>query len=186
MYSESLYPLLHYGWAPLRALRTDRFKLIDVPRPELYDLAQDPAEEENLHGARAESGRRADRRSRPTSGTASRAASRPARRAPEIDERTVARLRSLGYLAGGGGVSVEDEDERARDDPKDRLQLHQKIVDAQSRIGHREIRRRQATPGAGPRRGRGDSRRAPDAGPDRGRASTARRTRSATSNGPSS
>ena len=51
MYSESLYPLLHYGWAPLRAFRTGRFKLIDVPRPELYDLAQDPAEARNLHDA---------------------------------------------------------------------------------------------------------------------------------------
>ena len=44
VYSESLYPLLHYGWAPLRSLRTDRYKLIDVPRPELYDLSWSPEE----------------------------------------------------------------------------------------------------------------------------------------------
>ena len=137
VYSESLYPLLHYGWAPLRALRTDRFKLIDAPRPELYDIAQDPAEEKNLHGAQAnrageltaDLGRLRHRieSGKPPGGTEA-----------AIDESSVARLRSLGYLAGGGGVGVEKEGERARVDPKDRLQLHQKIVDAQSRISHRE------------------------------------------------
>ena len=155
VYSESLYPLLHYGWAPLRALRTDRFKLIDAPRPELYDIAQDPAEEKNLHGAEpdrareltADLGRLRHRieSGKPTGATA-----------PEIDERAVARLRSLGYLAGGGGVGVEDEGERPRVDPKDRLHIHQKIVDAQSRICSPRIRHRPATPGAGPRRGRRD------------------------------
>ncbi len=41
-------------------------------------------------------------------------------------------------MAGEGGVSVEDEDVRGRSDPKDRLQLHQKIMEAQSRIGHHD------------------------------------------------
>jgi arylsulfatase A-like enzyme/Tfp pilus assembly protein PilF len=137
VYSESLYPLLHYGWAPLRALRTNRLKLIDVPRPELYDLARDPAEVENLHDAHPNRARQL---------TADLGRLRhliekgepPGGKAPESDERTVAALRSLGYLAGGGGVGVEEEGERARDDPKDQLHLHQKVVDAQSRISHRE------------------------------------------------
>ena len=43
-YSESLHPLLQYGWAPLHALRTDRYKLIEAPRPELYDLQHDAGE----------------------------------------------------------------------------------------------------------------------------------------------
>ncbi|HQQ75803.1 MAG TPA: sulfatase-like hydrolase/transferase [Thermoanaerobaculia bacterium] len=137
VYSESLYPLLHYGWAPLRALRAGRFKLIDVPRPELYDVAQDPTEEQNLHSVDPNRAREltADLgrlRHRIESGKL------PAGNAPEIDQRAVARLRSLGYLAGGGGVAVGKESERVRADPKDRLQLHQKIVDAQSRISHRE------------------------------------------------
>ena len=42
VYSESLYPLLHYGWAPLRSVRTDQYKLISAPRPEVFDLAADP------------------------------------------------------------------------------------------------------------------------------------------------
>jgi arylsulfatase A-like enzyme/Tfp pilus assembly protein PilF len=137
VYSESLYPLLHYGWAPLRALRADRFKFIDVPRPELYDLADDPGENRNLHDEQpgradeleAELGqlRRRIERDAPSPDST-----------PQMDERTLAQLRALGYVAGQGGVSVEDEDEQGRADPKDRLQLHQKIMAAQSMIGNHE------------------------------------------------
>jgi arylsulfatase A-like enzyme len=48
VYSESLYPLLHYGWAPLRAVRTDNRKLISAPRPEVFDVIADPREERDL------------------------------------------------------------------------------------------------------------------------------------------
>jgi arylsulfatase A-like enzyme len=47
VYAESFYPR-RLGWAPLRTLRDARFKLIDAPRPELYDLARDPFEERNI------------------------------------------------------------------------------------------------------------------------------------------
>jgi arylsulfatase A-like enzyme len=50
-YSESLYPQ-RFGWSPLRALRDGRFKLIDAPRPELYDLQRDPFEEHNIYDQR--------------------------------------------------------------------------------------------------------------------------------------
>ena len=32
-YSEAMYPLHHYGWSDLRALRSGRYKVIDAPRP---------------------------------------------------------------------------------------------------------------------------------------------------------
>ena len=41
-YSETLLPKFYMNWAPLRALRDGRYKLIDAPRPELYDLQADP------------------------------------------------------------------------------------------------------------------------------------------------
>jgi arylsulfatase A-like enzyme/Flp pilus assembly protein TadD len=137
VYSESLYALLHYGWAPLRAIRTDRLKLIDAPRAELYDLAKDPGELSNLHDRepdRAEALTAAldDLRHRIESGE------QPGSAKPDIDEQTLAKLRSLGYVAGQGGASVADENDRKRDDPKDRLQLHQKIMEAQSCMAHRE------------------------------------------------
>src|SRR3954465_1467078 len=43
-YSESLYPELELGWAPLHAMRLGRFKLIDAPRAELYDVLADRGE----------------------------------------------------------------------------------------------------------------------------------------------
>jgi arylsulfatase A-like enzyme/Flp pilus assembly protein TadD len=47
-YAESLLPLLHYGWSDLRVLRDGRWKYIQAPRPELYDLVHDPGERSNL------------------------------------------------------------------------------------------------------------------------------------------
>ena len=47
-YAESLLPLLHYGWSDLRALRDGRWKYIQAPRPELYDLEADPGETRDL------------------------------------------------------------------------------------------------------------------------------------------
>ena len=63
-YSEAMYPLHHYGWSELRALRSGRYKVIDAPRPELYDLDRDPARERtNLCGERQRARRSDDRRS---------------------------------------------------------------------------------------------------------------------------
>lgn len=44
--AETDYPL-RFGWAPLRSVRSQGFKFIDAPRPELYDLRSDPAESGN-------------------------------------------------------------------------------------------------------------------------------------------
>jgi choline-sulfatase len=45
---ETDYPL-RWGWAPLRALRYEDTKWIQAPRPELYDLQNDPKELKNLY-----------------------------------------------------------------------------------------------------------------------------------------
>jgi arylsulfatase A-like enzyme len=50
LFGETDYPL-RWGWAPLRALRTADAKLIEAPRPELYDLQADPKEMNNLYAA---------------------------------------------------------------------------------------------------------------------------------------
>jgi len=47
-YAESLAGELDHGWAPLHAIRTDRYHYIRAPRPELYDLESDPHELKNL------------------------------------------------------------------------------------------------------------------------------------------
>ena len=52
-YAEALYPLHHFGWSELRAWRAGRYKVIDAPRPELYDLERDPHETMNLYARTA-------------------------------------------------------------------------------------------------------------------------------------
>jgi tetratricopeptide (TPR) repeat protein len=37
-YGESYFPLLYLNWAPLRSIQDERWKFIDAPAPELYDL----------------------------------------------------------------------------------------------------------------------------------------------------
>ncbi len=48
-FGETDYPL-RFGWAPLRSVRTDGFKFIEAPKPELYDLQKDPGELKNEYG----------------------------------------------------------------------------------------------------------------------------------------
>jgi Flp pilus assembly protein TadD len=48
IYSETLYPRLHLGWSDLASLADDRDHYIESPRPEIYDLAADPGEKDDL------------------------------------------------------------------------------------------------------------------------------------------
>jgi arylsulfatase A-like enzyme/Tfp pilus assembly protein PilF len=133
VYSESMYPLLHYGWAPLRSIRTDRFKLIDVPRPELYDVAEDRREERNL--VEQQPNRTLELETQLTE-LREEIEEGPASTDQDVvlDEQTLAQLQALGYMAGQGGVTVDQEEEISRADPKDKLALHQKMMAAQSRM----------------------------------------------------
>jgi arylsulfatase A-like enzyme/cytochrome c-type biogenesis protein CcmH/NrfG len=47
-FGETDYPL-RFGWAPLRSVRSEGNKLIEAPRPELYDLKSDAAELSNQY-----------------------------------------------------------------------------------------------------------------------------------------
>ncbi len=48
VYAETFISQLQFGWSPLRSYRLGRYKLIDAPRPELYDLVTDPGEKVNI------------------------------------------------------------------------------------------------------------------------------------------
>lgn len=115
---ETLRPWLSYGWSPLTALRQGTWKLIAAPRPELYDLAEDPGEAANL--VRDE---RAKARELRTLLLAAEKA--PAAAAPALDDpETLARLRSLGYVGAGSDPGEPPAAARAGlADPKDRLEL---------------------------------------------------------------
>ncbi len=48
IFSESIYPRLHLGWSDTRSLIDGGQHYIDAPRSELYDLAADPSEQNNI------------------------------------------------------------------------------------------------------------------------------------------
>jgi len=115
-YAESEYAS-GFGWAPLRALRRGPLKLIEAPRPELYDLERDPAEERNLaEGRQTEARRLGDALQRLSS---ARVPSAARRMSAEEEEQ----LRALGYVGSPGARSPEPGS-RGRD-PKEALPLFQ-------------------------------------------------------------
>ncbi len=121
-YAEAVYPRYHYGWSDLASLRVENMKYVAAPRPELYDLAADPGEVNNLHAARPDE---ADRMASMLQALESRWTDRalPAQ-VDEIDPDTRARLAALGYLASfAGGGSAEPVDRSTLGDPKDKIHL---------------------------------------------------------------
>jgi arylsulfatase A-like enzyme/Tfp pilus assembly protein PilF len=118
-YAETLYPEREFGWAPLHALRTARFKLIDAPHAELYDLAADAKETTNRlreQAAPAEELRR----------KLELALSRPApAAAAQVDPETAERLGALGYVGAGGAQPARGG--ASRRDPKDGVRLMPRI-----------------------------------------------------------
>jgi len=44
-YLETLYPRTYMNWSELRAMRSDYWKLIVAPHPELYNLERDRGRE---------------------------------------------------------------------------------------------------------------------------------------------
>ena len=126
-YAESHYPAT-FGWSPLRSFRIADLKLIDAPRPELFDLAADPREERDLAAQRPEAVERLRQAIR-----ALRERGRPPS-AATLDSAAEERLRALGYVASA--APVEDADAAGRPDPKDRLgsyRAYEEAVWAESR-----------------------------------------------------
>jgi choline-sulfatase len=128
VFGETDYPL-SFGWAPLRAVREGGFKFIEAPRPELYDLGQDPGELKNeyepwnptvkhLRTDLASSPMRPPRLSKST-GTAGSA--------------TLSELRALGYLGPADkGSSTNVPEFSSLPDPKDKIEeqnlLHSAMI----------------------------------------------------------
>ena len=113
-YAETLVPLLQFGWSDLRVIREGRFKYVQAPRPELYDLREDPGERRDLarerpqqvdamRGALAKELER-ERNSRPQGG-------------PRPSDEVVERLGALGYVGAGGAAETATPGA----DPKDRI-----------------------------------------------------------------
>jgi arylsulfatase A-like enzyme/Tfp pilus assembly protein PilF len=118
-YGETYYPYYHFGWSPLRYIRTDRLKFIDAPQPELYDIVSDPAETKNLEASHSALANELRDRLR---AAYSRFRSQPSSKKEETDPATLEKLRSLGYVTYLSRTSGEIE--TGLPDPKAKLQIY--------------------------------------------------------------
>lgn len=126
-YAEAMYPLHHYGWSALKAIRLGPYKLIDAPRPELFDLSKDPGETTNLFAAEPDVANRLQRSLRALEAGFERAGAPP--KAESVDPETRARLASLGYVSSF--VATASDPEVVRADPKDKIALFNLMSEAQ-------------------------------------------------------
>jgi choline-sulfatase len=129
-YSETLLPKFYMNWAPLRAFREGRFKLIDAPRPELYDLAADPGESHNIY---AEQPRKA---AALREGLDRLAASGDAMSLQTLDREAMEKLAALGYIGAGAEPRA---DATSLADPKDFIALFDRLRQANSAVRDRRF-----------------------------------------------
>jgi arylsulfatase A-like enzyme len=117
-YIESEGPTHHFNWASLRGIRTDRYKYIEAPKPELYDLQADPRELTNLYrDERAKSREFREMLNRVLEDYSYQDLSDLSNRA-KMDRESLDKLQSLGYIFASFGESSPDE---ALPDPKDKI-----------------------------------------------------------------
>jgi arylsulfatase A-like enzyme/Tfp pilus assembly protein PilF len=120
-YSETLYPLYHFGWSDLRAAADERYHYIRAPRPELFDLREDPRETRNLSDGAAATASAMEAWLEKT------AAPGNADRPEEVSDEVRQGLQALGYVTGG---PTTRSDHAARADPKDRIRAYERLKQA--------------------------------------------------------
>jgi arylsulfatase A-like enzyme len=127
LYAESFAPLVEFGWAPLRSIRSGPWKLVVAPRPELFDIEKDPGERTDLAASQPAVVRDLEARANRYSGAELPSANAASAEAAE-------RLRALGYSAGSRSQSAVRNPQSAmgRPDPKDRRELAARIAQVTS------------------------------------------------------
>ncbi len=135
VYAETMYPLLHLGWNPLRALISQKaappgaweaVKYIQAPHPELYDLASDPGEVHNEYSShQAEA---AAHRDQLEGFVRAHAPARPSAARAPVSAETAELFRSLGYVGGVGSAAPAFT--TSRRDPKDGVGEHEQLLRA--------------------------------------------------------
>ncbi|MGC2195093.1 MAG: sulfatase-like hydrolase/transferase, partial [Terriglobales bacterium] len=131
VFGETDYPL-HFGWAPLRAIRAEGFKFIEAPRSEFYDLRADPGELKNNYAPWDPTVQKFRKMLAEI-----RALLPPAAHtAGTVDTGTLDELRALGYLGpADAGSSTNVPEPSLLPDAKDRVEeqnlLHSAMMAAE-------------------------------------------------------
>ena len=125
LYAESFAPLVEFGWAPLRAVRSGGWKLIASPKPELFQVDADPGEQTNVIASQPAVARGLEARVNRYS-TDSLDAD-----ASSVGGEAAGRLRALGYSSGSAMRNPESA-LSGRPDPKDRRELAARIAQVTS------------------------------------------------------
>lgn len=132
-YVESEFPWTSYAWAPLHALHSKGWKLIDAPAPELYHLAVDAGESSDLIAEN------------PTMAATMTAQldrirlEEPIASAERVDDAaTLSKLQSLGYVGAGSMTGPAPE---GRPDPKDFTKILVLVREAENVVRNGDIQR---------------------------------------------
>ncbi len=112
-YMESLTPRNQFGWSDLRSITNGRWKLIEAPHPELYDLHNDPGETRNLFPVQEAMGKRLQEALSLFESRFQDKAQAP----PAVDPQLQEQLRSIGYV-GSPSASIRYESRLGLADPK--------------------------------------------------------------------
>lgn len=113
-YADSYYGRLHFGWSEIRSLRADGWKIIDAPRPALYDLRRDRHEKVDMSPTRSALASRMVDEARRIEAAFNREHAAPI---PRPDSETLERLRSLGYV----GATISMASGERGPDPRDMI-----------------------------------------------------------------
>lgn len=131
-YAETFLPKFYMNWAPLRALADERYKLIDAPRPELYDLGDDPGEARNRWGEQGHAGSALrGELDRLTAGSEGVMAS------GSLDREAAEKLAALGYI--GAGSEPQPPLGVVPRDPKDVIGVFNRLRRANSAVRDRRF-----------------------------------------------
>jgi len=135
-YSESLAPNIQFGWSPLYSLRKYPLKFIEAPRPELYELENDPGELSDIKLKRSVEMKRMQQELKRLIEETGRGA--PPTQVADLDRETMNRLASLGYL-GSTTTTASIESGQKLADPKDKYAVYEAVTQASEWIAQEKI-----------------------------------------------
>lgn len=136
LYCESQYPKLNLNWAPLEGIVTfDGWKYIYAPKPELYNLKEDPQEKKNLLSKNPQKAKSLHGRLMSLKKDLfEKSQAREDAKSVELSPETRERLSSLGYISYGGSSdeALEEQNNHSLPDPKDKAHLLAMVDEARS------------------------------------------------------